>query len=126
MRLREGRVLSVVLESLDDSLDFFNVLDTVPEQALSSASEASISALEVPSTVLVVGASSPEQLPVVLLDGVENVVDNVVEDTVATREELGHDGDFAFGVRDDGNNVERLVSVDRVGSLLEVAENTSH
>ncbi len=73
---------AVCFEVLDDRLDFLDVLDTVPEQAFASTSEASISPLEMPGSVLIIDAGGPEETTVVLLDGVEDIIDDVVENSV--------------------------------------------
>lgn len=54
----DGKVRSlrplVVSETLDDSLDHLDILDTVPEQASSSPGEAPVGSLKMPRPVLVV------------------------------------------------------------------------
>lgn len=128
-RRSDGKVRSLqtllVFEALDDGFDLLDVLDTVPEQAPSSPGKATVGSLKVPGPVLVVGTGRPEQLPVILLDGLEDVIDDVVEDAVPAGKELRHDGNLAFGVGHDGDNIEGLVAVDGVWGLFEVVENTS-
>lgn len=111
-----------LLEPLNNVLDLLDVLDAVPEQAPSRSGERTIGPLKVPSPVLVVRLGRPEQSLVVLLDRVENVVDDLVQNPVARGQELGHDRGLALGVRDDGDAVERLVTIDRVESRLELVE----
>lgn len=113
---------AILLKALDDPFDLFNILYTVPEQAPSGPGEASVCSLKVPGPVLVIRLRGPEQPLVVLLDGVEDVVHNLVQDTISRWQELGHDRGFTFRVRNNGDDVKRLITVDGVRSLLESAE----
>ena len=125
---RQVRALnaSLSLEICDGTFDLGDVLDTVPEKALSGAGETPVRPLEVPYTVLVIGKGGPEELAVVPLHSIEHVINDVVENTIAGRKELSEDGYFALGVADDRDAVEWLVAVDRVWSLLKVREDSRH
>ena len=129
--VRDGEVRSfdsvVLLKLLDESFDFTSVLNSVVEEGTSVASEGTVGTFKVPRFVLVVGFSGPEESFEVLLDRVEDVVGDSVLDRGSVGEELGHDGDLTVGVRDDGDDITRLVSVNGVGSLrfLEFSENLS-
>lgn len=113
---------TVLLKPLNDLLNLLDVGNAVPVERAAGAGERAVSALEVPGTVLVIRGGSPEETLVVLLDRVENVVNSLIEDSVARRKELGHDRSLALGVRDNGDNVEGLVTVDGVGSVLHLGE----
>lgn len=95
---------------------------TVVKQAPAVSREASVSSFEVPGFVLVVSFGRPEESTEVLLDGSEDVVDNLVENAVGGRKEFGENGNFSFRVRDDGDNVKGLVTVDCERLTLEVAD----
>ena len=60
----------------------------------------------------------------VLLDGVEDVIDDPVHDATSRGEEFGEDGDFTFGAGDDRDDVHRFVTVDSIRSLLEVVQDS--
>lgn len=113
---------AVLLKPLNDLLNLLDVGDAVPVKRATGTGERAVSALEVPGTVLVVGGGGPEQTLVVLLDRVENVVNSLIEDSVARRKELGHDRGLALGVRNNGDNVKGLVTVDGVGGVLHLGE----
>ena len=110
------------LESFNDSLDFLDIRNTIPEQASASSSEATVGSLKVPGSVLVIGLGCPEESSVILLDRIKDVVDNLVENTVLGWEELGHDRGLSLRVRDDGHDVEWFITVDGVWGGLEGGE----
>jgi hypothetical protein len=112
------------LEILDNLLYLGNVLHTVPEQALSCTRETSVSTLKVPRAVVIVDLGSPEELAMVLLDRVENVVNNIVEDSTARSEELRHDWHFTFRTADNGDHIQGFISINSVRGLLEVVQDT--
>lgn len=113
---------AILLKTLNDPLNFLHIRNTIPEQAPARSSKAAVRSLKVPGTVLVIGLGSPEETLVVLLDGIKDVVDDLVEDTVTGGKELGHHRSLSWGVGDDGNNVERLVTVNGVRAVLELGE----
>ena len=101
-------------------------MDAVPEEALACASEGTVRALKVPSAVLVVCSSGPEETAVLLLDSIEDVVDDAVHDTCARGEELGENGDLTLWVGHDGDDVQGLIAVDGVRGILESVQYASN
>lgn len=117
---------AILLKSLNDPLNFLHIGNTIPEQAPAGSGKAAVRSLKVPGTVLIVGLGSPEETLVVLLDGIKDVVDNLIEDTVTGGKELGHHRGLARGVGDDCDNVEGLITVDGVRAVLELGEDLSN
>jgi len=110
---------------LDNLLHLGNVLYTVPEQTLACTGETSFCTLKVPRAIVIVDLGSPEELAMVLLDSVENVINDIIEDSTARGEELRHDWNFAFRTADDGDNIQGLITINGVRGLLEVVQYTS-
>jgi hypothetical protein len=61
---------------------------------------------------------------VISLDGIEDVIKDVVERAIARCKQLSQDGYLALWIRDDGYNFERFVAIYEVRGFLEVGENT--
>lgn len=114
---------TILVELLDQLLNFVTALDAVPEKNLALAAEATVGLVKEPGQVLIVLLNRPHQLGEILLDGRKHVVGHVSQpsrlgDGEGGQVRQGGDG-ILLGRQDHGQSLHGLIVVDLEVTLLQ-------